>query len=123
MPAITPAEFEVYARTARQRAAARRERLRERRERAWSLARQAAALLREAYDAQKVRAFGSLLQPRLFHERSDIDLAVWGLDERDYLRALSRLLDLDPEFSFDLVLAEVAPEGLRAVIDDQGEAL
>ena len=48
---------------------------------------------------------------------------MWGLDERLYLRALGRLLDLDPNFEFDLVEFEVAPPRLQASIQKEGQEL
>ncbi len=88
-----------------------------------ALAQQAAARLKYEFGASRVAVFGSVLRPSLFHERSDVDLAVWGLDEHFYLRALAALLDLDPEISVDLVEAEqAAPEFLK-VIERDGLAL
>ena len=94
-----------------------------RRVRALALAQAAAQLLKEQFGAQRVALFGSILTPTFFHERSDIDLAVCGLDERLYLRALGRLLDLDPNFEFDLVEFEVAPPRLQASIQKEGQEL
>lgn len=57
--------------------------------------------------------FGSLLNEELFHLKSDIDLAVMGLDEKDYYRAQGQLLALDPEFGIDLILMEDVSESLK----------
>ena len=119
----TSAEMDVYAATARSRARARLERLEARRRRALALAQRAALLLKEDFGACRVAVFGSVLRPKLFHERSDVDLAVWGLDEHVYLRALAALLDLEPEISVDLVEAEQAQPGLTQVIETEGVAL
>ena len=119
----TDAKMAEYARTARARAQARRKRLEVRRARAWLVAEQAAALLRDKHGAQRVVVFGSVLKPARFHEESDVDLAVWGLDERVYLRALSDLLALDPKVEVDLVEAEGAGAGLLSVIEREGQAL
>ena len=81
------------------------------------------ALLKQQFGAARVVLFGSTLTPAFFHERSDIDLAVWGLDERLYLRALGRLLDLDPAFEFDLVEFEATSPGLQASIEKEGQEL
>jgi predicted nucleotidyltransferase len=70
-----------------------------------------------------VTVFGSVLRPERFSERSDVDLAVWGLDERLYLKAVSALLDIDPGISVDLVEAEFARPALLAVIEEEGVAL
>ena len=67
--------------------------------------------------------FGSLLDRRLFHAHSDIDLAAWGISERDYLKAVGAVLDLDPEFSADLVRMEEAGASIRATVEREGEDL
>ncbi len=95
---LTPEEIKKYARTARARLQARCRRMEARRARAWEEARRGAALLKNEFGVKRVMVFGSLCHPNLFYERSDIDLAVWGIEERRYLRAVGRLLDLDPQF-------------------------
>ena len=117
------AKLAEYLQPARARAQARRKHLEARRLRAWALARQAAALLRSAYGARRVVVFGSLLKPARFHERSDVDLAVWGLDERVYLRALAQLLSLDVTLDVDLVEAEQARAELMSAIEREGVEL
>jgi predicted nucleotidyltransferase len=111
----------AYVETARARASARRQRLGARRQRAQALARRAAEVLRADFGARRVVVFGSVLRPRLFHERSDVDLAVWGLDERLYLRALAALLDLEPDMAVDLVEFEAARPALQAAIERDGQ--
>jgi len=117
---LTPAAMAAYRRTARARARSRRERLAARQDRTWEVARRAAAVLKEEFGARRVAVFGSLVGPARFHERSDIDLAVWGSDERRYYRAVARLLDLDPTISVDLVEFEHARPALQAVIRREG---
>jgi predicted nucleotidyltransferase len=47
---------------------------------------------------------------------SDIDLAVWGLPERDYFRAVGNLLDITSEFNIDLVEGQrVQPHILKGI--------
>ena len=120
---IPPEKMAVYRSTARQREQARRAAVEARRVCALALAQTASQLLKQQFGAQRVVLFGSILTPAFFHERSDIDLAVWGLDERLFLRALGRLLDLDPNFEFDLVEFEVAPPRLQASIQKEGQEL
>jgi len=103
---IPPEKMAIYRATARKKAEREKAALDARYDHAWQMAQIAAQMLSRDFDAQKVVVFGSLLNRRRFHERSDIDLAAWGIPERRYLRAVSRLLDLDPEFSFDLVRME-----------------
>jgi predicted nucleotidyltransferase len=88
-----------------------------------ALAQRAADVLHTEFGVSRVSLFGSVLRPGLFHERSDVDLAVWGLDERRYLRALAALLDLEPDFSVDLVEFEHAQPGLQRLIEREGQPL
>ena len=85
-------------------------------ERAHQVAGRAAGLLRHDFSAERVVVFGSLISPDLFHARSDIDLAAWGIQGSDYYRAVGVLQSLDPEFSIDLILFEEAPARLQKVI-------
>ena len=123
MSQLTPAALEVYRRTARERSVARQQRMTERRERAWAVARRAATLLKEEFGAKQVKVFGSLTVPSYFHAGSDLDLAVWGMDERRYFEAAGRLLDFDADFSIDLVEFEQARPSLQAAITQEGISL
>lgn len=80
------------------------------------VAEQATRLLKDRWSASKVVLFGSLLWSEKVHSRSDVDLAVWDLPEADYLRALAELLDLNPDFSIDLVEANYATPNLLLAI-------
>jgi predicted nucleotidyltransferase len=97
--------------------------IRARRLRAWRVARKAAKLLKADFGIVKVAVFGSLIHPGLFHAKSDVDLAVWGMDERKYYRAVSLLLDIDPSISVDLVCTEDARPALKKVIEKEGRQL
>ena len=120
---LTPTAMSAYRRTARARAQARQERVAARRAAAWEVARRAAAVLKEEFGASRVALFGSLARPEHFHLSSDVDLAVWGLDERLYFRAVARLLDLNPAIEVDLVEVEQARPALQAVIQREGVLL
>lgn len=87
------------------------------------MARRAARLLKAHFGAARVVLFGSLARGQGFHSRSDVDLAVWGLDERLLFRAASQLLDLEPGIEVDIVLAEEVPEALKSAIESEGIAL
>ncbi|MGD9146966.1 MAG: nucleotidyltransferase domain-containing protein [Anaerolineae bacterium] len=80
-----------HAATAQKSWAEERRRLALRHQRAWEIARQAADLLRYEYGVDRVALFGSLVRSERFHTRSDIDLAVCGLDEKYYYRAVERI--------------------------------
>ena len=122
-PEITPERMAAYQATARSR---QHEELRQRQlrhQRGWALAKTGAQLLKEQFGVQRVVLFGSLLDVARIHQQSDIDLAVWGLEERYYLHAVARLLDLDPDFSVDLVEAQTARSKLLAAIETAGVEL
>ncbi|MDQ2692887.1 MAG: nucleotidyltransferase domain-containing protein, partial [Chloroflexota bacterium] len=101
----------------------RRGDLKTRRLRAWRVARKAAKILKTEYGVERVMVFGSLIHPALFHERSDVDLAVWGLAGREFYRAVSVLLDIEPSISIDLVAFEDARRRLQDVIMREGQEL
>jgi predicted nucleotidyltransferase len=101
-----PAALAIYRRTAQARHQAQRAAIEARRQRAWQVARSASTLLRQDFGVRRVVAFGSIVSEKLFHARSDIDLAVWGLDEGLYFRSVGVLQGLDPEFSLDVIRFE-----------------
>jgi len=102
----------IYKRTARERQARDRQALLARRESAWTVAHQAARLLRERFGATRVIAFGSLAHGAWFHARSDIDLAAAGIAPDDYFSAGAALDHLTSLFEFDLIRCESAPARL-----------
>jgi len=121
-PEIPEATMALYRASAAKRQAEAEQLLQGRFARAWRVAGQAAELLKTEFGAQRVVVFGSLLQPELFHVRSDVDLAAWGIDEQFYYRAVAQLLSLDPEISLDLVRVEDASPSLQAtILRDGGE--
>lgn len=81
---------------------------------------QAADLLR-ALGATEVWAFGSLVAGGV-HADSDVDLAVAGLDDSGWARALGALDALIPA-PVDLVLLERATPGFASRIRREGQAL
>ena len=123
MTTLTEPAVSGYRDAARAREASRRATLEARRQRGVDLARAAASLLETRFGATRVVLFGSVLRPGAFHERSDVDLAVWGLTSHAYWAALAALEELDPALGIDLIRAESARDTLLAVIAAQGEAL
>lgn len=111
-----PEKMAVYRRTARQRQAQRQQLQEERRAAAVVFAHDAAALLKTVYGAERVILFGSLARQGIFDEHSDVDLAVQGLDERMYCRALAELMNLQPDISVDLIRMEEASPSLVEAI-------
>ena len=78
-------------------------------------------ILVEEFGVKRVVLFGSLRSGSL-HERSDLDLAVAGLNGGDYFRALDRVARA-AGIDVDLVPFEEASASLRARIDSEGELL
>jgi uncharacterized protein len=120
---IAPAKAAAYRSTALQRVEREKRALALRQERAWEVAGRAARLLKADYGVKRVVLFGSLARGQGFHSRSDIDLAVWELDERLLYRAASQLLDLEPGIEIDIVMTEEAPETLKRTIESEGITL
>ncbi len=111
--AITQQDMMRYRATARRRTAKERQMQEARRLRAWETARRAAALLKNEYGASRVVLFWSLSRHEPFSPHSDIDLLVWGLDERVYYQVVARLLDLDPGDADRSVARRNAESGSR----------
>lgn len=86
----------------------------------WLIAEKAAEMLKKEFGVQQVAVFGSITQKALYHLRSDLDIAVWGLDEKKIHRAVAKLLQLEPSHRIDLVRIEDARDSLRSVIDQEG---
>jgi uncharacterized protein len=80
----------------------------------------ASLYLKEKYKAENVIAFGSINRKNDFNFSSDIDLAVSGINEKDYLFAVSGLIDLIPEFKIDLIRLEDVSEKFKKYIFDDG---
>lgn len=106
MCAISSADMEVYRRTAKRRKDAAEERRRQLVKQGWDVAARAAKQLRKHFQAQRVVVFGSLLRPDHFDVHSDVDLAVWGLADKDYLKAVAMVTGLDSEITVDLIRME-----------------
>ena len=121
---ISPEQLARYRETHRKRREARARALAGRRERAWAAARQAARLLKEEFGATRVVLFGSLAREggRFFDERSDIDLAVWGVAPEQFFHAWAAV-EARSEISFDLVDGALALPALRTEIESEGVEL
>jgi predicted nucleotidyltransferase len=76
--------------------------------------------LRKRFGVRRVVLFGSFARGEI-HERSDLDLAVEGLSERDYYRAVAACLSAS--VPVDLIRIEDATEALRSRIDEEGKVL
>jgi len=93
----------------------------QRRRHAQNTARHVAEYLRRAYGVDRVVLFGSMAGDEIpLGPRSDIDLAVWGLDKADYYEAVAHVQDEAAPFQVDLVCIEQAPESLRDAVRREG---
>lgn len=87
------------------------------RSQAYIIAQKCAQLLKEQFRADNAYIFGSVVGDGIWHEQSDIDIAVEGLPSVEYIRALNALHDLLPYgLKLDLVSFEDMPAGLKACI-------
>ncbi len=120
---VTDEEMAAYRATARQREAQARQEQKRRAQRAWIVAREAAALLKERFGAQRVVPYGSLARDNYSHHRSDIDLAVKGIASRDFWCAWAALDRIGADFEIDLVDMEDATPALRSQIEGEGIVL
>ncbi len=116
----TPEEWKAYIETLRRRDRAERKCAQKRYERAWELARQAAEVLRRDFGATRVVVFGSLLRPSMFGKHSDVDIAAWGIQPHDTLRAMSAVAYLDEEIEVNLVDVNTCKPGILQVIEREG---
>ena len=117
-------EFEEYIEAWRERLA-RQERARQMRaQHLREIARTCARRLIQDFGASKVYLFGSLLEEDLVHDRSDVDLAVEGLEGKLYFKALREVWALLPAgVELDLVLLERAWPGLAERVRREGVLL
>ncbi len=86
--------------------------------RGWEVAEKAASLLRNRFRAERIVVFGSLIRPEDFDERSDVDLAVRGVSDGDYLRAVAAVTGLDSEITVDLIRLEQASPSLCRQVEE-----
>jgi len=117
MCAISSADMEVYRRTAKRRKDAAEERRRQLVKQGWDVAARAAKQLRKHFQTQRVVVFGSLLRPDHFDAHSDVDLAVWGLADKDYLKAVAMVTGLDSEITVDLIRMEDASPSIGSQVE------
>lgn len=91
--------------------------------RARKVARRAAVILRRQFGVKEMALFGSITVPSLFHSRSDVDIAVWGLTGKAYYRAVGILQSLDPEIGVDVIAFEEASPTLQEAIRRDGKPI
>ena len=87
------------------------------------MAQQAAQLLRENFEAQRLVLLGSLAQEEGFVLWSDIDLAAWGIPAERFFAAVAAVTGLSPDFKIDLIDPDTCRPSLRAAIERDGVEL
>lgn len=78
-----------------------------------------ANVLKERFNASKVMLFGSAVRED-FSQWSDIDLAVWGIPNSDYFKAVAYTSGFSNIFKVDLVDAEDCSPSLLQHITQKG---
>ncbi len=112
-----------YRETLRHREARTQRRIEERRTRAWDVARYAASLLYDQFNASRVVLFGSLVHEMWFSTTSDIDLAAWDIADEDYFVAVAKLQELATDFKIDLISMKRCKPHLQEIIEREGVRL
>ena len=85
--------------------------------------RKAAVALKSHFSVRKVIVFGSLTHPAWFTLDSDVDLAVEGLNPKNYWQAWRIVEEIVGDRPVDLVEIESAGESLRQAIERDGIVL
>jgi len=117
-------EFSEYVEAWRRRLAAEESARSQRAHRLRRVAEDCAHYLVREFKVTKVYLFGSLLDEEFVHDRSDIDLAVEGLDLELYWRALASVWRFLPEgVELDLVPLEQAWSDLAERVLAEGVLL
>ena len=120
---LTSEDVERYRRTAQDRNERERANLVVRERRAWALAHEAAELLRNQVQAQRVVVFGSLIHPGCFTEWSDVDIVAWGIAPQDTWLAAGLVMDLSEDVEINLVDVSTCSASLLSVIERESVPL
>jgi predicted nucleotidyltransferase len=120
---ISPETMAGYKQSARLREEQQQADARKRRDLAWSVARDAADLLKRQFGARRVVLYGSVAHGHWFGPRSDIDLAEDGIPPADFWRAWCALDPISRGFEVNLIAVESATESLRDMLDREGVKL
>lgn len=64
-----------------------------------------------------------MVHPDHFHAHSDVDLAVWGIQEHSYLKAVAVVTSLSSDILVDVIAVEEASDSLQQVIKQEGQIL
>ncbi len=117
---LTPDELKKYSFTPKRRPnLAQQKRLMSR---AMRQARRASKLLKRDFGASRVVLFGSLAHRQWFAEKSDIDLAVWGIAPGSFFDAYAAVNNRD-EFDVNLIKPDECFPSLLRAIEEEGADL
>lgn len=122
---LSPEQWREYrtAEVLRHRQKGRSDTLEARWRSAYQLARSAAELLRSEFGADKVILFGSLAHQHWFTDRSDVDLAAWGIPPDRFFQAVAAVTGLSLDFQVGLVDPDSCNPALRAALEQEGVEL
>ncbi|TYP55489.1 nucleotidyltransferase family protein [Thermosediminibacter litoriperuensis] len=120
---MTFEELQIYKKFLRQRSMLEKEALKNRYEEAWNAAKKAAELLYTKFRAERVLVFGSLTDRSRFNKWSDIDIAVSGLVDELFFKAVAEVTSLDSKFKIDLIDLDNCAASLKERIDREGVLL
>ncbi len=90
---------------------------------AWKAARAASHILKDRFGASRVVLFGSLSRSSGFTERSDIDLAAWGIPPEKFYRAVAEVTGFSQEFEINLTDVDTCPPNLLITVKKEGTEL
>lgn len=79
-------------------------------------------ILSKQYGVRKVILFGSITKPDRFSFHSDIDIAVEGLDEKDFLDAYGDVL-VNSNFKVDLIMIEKTGVKFKQRLKKEGKVI
>ncbi|ADL07339.1 nucleotidyltransferase family protein [Thermosediminibacter oceani] len=117
---MTSEERQIYKKFLRQKSILEKKALEERYEEAWNSAKKAAELLYTKFRAERVLVFGSLTDRSRFNKWSDIDIAVSGLADEIFFKAVAEVTSLDSKFKIDLIDLDNCAASLKERIDREG---
>jgi len=119
---LTRKQWQPYLDGARQRKATPRAptSAQHERDRIIALVREASIALKQRFGVKRVVLIGSLAHATWFMDDSDVDLAVQGLRDSDYLEAWGVVEDIIGDRPVDLIEIDRAGESLRRAIERYG---
>lgn len=117
---VSPEKMAVFRQTARRLREQEIEEIERRKETAWAVARRAAAMLKEQYQATRVVVFGSLVHEGCFTRWSDVDIAAWGIAPEDTFRAIGAVMDMESPLDVNLVDVNTCRPSILEMILEEG---